>query len=350
MVAVLDGDTTYGDQLDLVVEGLPLSVTAPAEVDVGETFDVAVGVTNPLTVTLSDLALSLEVSSAFTITGSTAITVPVLGPDDQFVHSLTLTAGAPGDYLLGASVESSAVGLSQTSGRTRVLGGPDLRAVLDIPAKVVIGESFVITGTVANAGDKGLTGAWVRLSLSPGLTTDEPITIVLGDVEPGSQVVTTWQVVAQAAGGHTILLEANDDIGRMTSDEEVVAVASYDHTIALIADPPAVGNQAPVDVTLRLRNPGATQDRVRLMVHVDDPGLAATLYSDGAPVFLDPVMVPPEGELELRLHVVPTAGAEGTVFVEAVSDLDPTAVATAAVTVREWKLYLPLTLKNHPAF
>lgn len=328
--------------LGVSVQGLPLSLAVPATLNVGQPGEATLAVTNPLTVSLQNLVLALLLPSDFTITGTTIITLPTLAPGTVYTLSAQFAPGESGNRLLAGLADSLEVGDSRVERILNVPRDAQLVSLLQVPNKVAVGVTVPIVGRIINAGDKVASATRVTLTLAAGLTSPDPPVLFLGDIPAGVERVITWTVTIGNPGYHSLRLSAADAQGRGATDVALLPASSYDHTLKLTAQSLIVSKLITSALILTLTNEGNAEDQVNVSIFVDNPNITVTMTSNGIPVGAEALSVPPQSSRNLTLTISPLNQAEGTVFIFAVSKLDPTAGSEAQVYVcLPYMIYFP---------
>ena len=141
----------------------------------------------------------------------------------------------------------SLAGKTVTGGRLNVYNcfdpnpQPELSVAATSPAKVNNGTTFTVEAVISNTGIETATGVNATITLPTGLTTSEPMTKIIGDIESASPASVSWVVNADNEGTHNILVTASatnaDEANDTTTTEAVIPDTEL----------PAVTLQSPID-------------------------------------------------------------------------------------------------------
>ena len=266
-----ESDTTNNCSAAVTVTvGAPdLVVHTPAVTDsastAGASFTLSATVRNQGSVSSGATILRYYRSADATITagdtkvGSYVGGVNPLSPSSTSTHSISLTAPVtPGTYYYGACVDEGA-GESDTTnncsaGFKVIVTSPDL--TVDKPtvsnSNPATSESFTLTATVRNKGNRKAAGSWVRYYRSPDSTitaedTELGMDIVWSRLDPSQSEEDTITLTAPSEEG-TYYYGACVDPVTGESDTTNNCSAAVTVTVVeavgpdLVADAPTVGN------------------------------------------------------------------------------------------------------------
>lgn len=184
---------------------LTASISAPAEVSVGQTFAVT------MMVFAGNTTVTSATTCALTATGlmieSSPAPVTTIAANESATFTWTVTATVAGSVTLASCVTATDTASNMSisapgTGTTRVLASPHLTATFDLPEIIGRGSPFTLTMTITNTGEVTATG------VVPGaLTTSGTSSVMLSagpsagaSIAPGGSATFYWTYVAAVVG------------------------------------------------------------------------------------------------------------------------------------------------------
>lgn len=326
-------------------DGFETTLSVPVSAEVGQPFSVGLSVHNVRPDPISDATATVYFPAGIAVP-SNPVVLPIdyLGPAQTFTAGWSVTATESGAKKFRVDVGAETAGVETVHASAWVPGDAMLEIGVTRPAPVAQDVSFLLEGEVANHGGKTATNVSVTLTLPPGLSTPDPLTLQLGNLPAGELRAVSWTVQALAEGQQPVSLVATEDSAASVAESAAtVPVYSYPHDLMLDANPPRVPRTQPATVILTIRNLGGTDDSVWISSWSDNPDISYSLYDGGTPIIGGPVLVPALSEHSLTMVITPAARASGSIVLVAVSELDPTAADGVTIEVGGgFERYLPI--------
>jgi hypothetical protein len=185
------------------------TINVPANVSVGETFSLAMTVTNPgqdAAANVTACALAITGTGSATIV-STPAGVPTIAGGGNAIMTWTLTATAAGSLSFTTCVNAtdavtSAPITAPASASATALVPPQLTATLTLPALLGRGDTFTATMVVSNSGQVTATGVTpsALATTGTGAVTLSSSPAGGASIGPGGNATFQWTYQATATG------------------------------------------------------------------------------------------------------------------------------------------------------
>lgn len=191
--------------------GLRLSVSLPTSVDVYQTFDLAVNITNDLAIPVDDIDVFVSLSY-YSSLSDISFNITTLAPSEVWSTTFPMNMSRSGDQTIWIFASSAETGFVYEVAPFTVLSYPLLEVRNDYSRDWISpGNQFVITSYISNLGDYPINDISVNLQLFEGISTDEPLTRNIADLSAGETEVITWTVTAgEDTGIFMYMISASD--------------------------------------------------------------------------------------------------------------------------------------------
>jgi archaellum component FlaC len=87
------------------------------------------------------------------------------------------------------------------------VAGP-LELSISVPTQIITDLNYYVTAVVTNAGDQPVSGVNIGIATAGPVTVIDALSAALGDIDAGDSVPHSWQMLATAAGGVSVVVSA----------------------------------------------------------------------------------------------------------------------------------------------
>jgi hypothetical protein len=219
----------------LDVRGLPIELTVPPRVNVGDTFEVRARVHNDTSRSAQTASLSLRLPTQITADGATESSVQQLGPGRDIALTVKARATAAGDFMVHAGFDSS-LGPSEALVRLAVAGPARLALEGEPVFGATPGQATVLTAVVMNDSPSASGPVESQLDATEGVQVVNAAVQSTASIPPFGRWTPTWTVRVGAAGTYQLPIRAAATSGPIAQDVVVLVSGAADEEAAAIED------------------------------------------------------------------------------------------------------------------
>ena len=336
-LSVEAGGNSDSSDLSFGVLGLPVSITAPADVWIGNAFDFALTVSNHLATAVSNVEVSVLLPMNVNTPQAETVavgTIPGHG-SQQVVWSMNAVQSR--SYSVVGQAVCPDIGLSAAEHNLNALQEGLIRTEVPAIQPVGVGATRDVTARIVNAGDTWVSNVTASVSLPDHVTLASGIADRNLHVAPRSGSNVTWSVHGDETGMYSLMVWTEDSGGAPSPRKEstasgLFAVTDFDHDVSVAISDDEVGSANPTQIELILTNHGNQQDEVVLLAACSNPNLAYSIYDGVTPIVNQNILVPANGTKTLTVEITPN-GERGSLSFYIYSVLDPSAGAQTSLRV-----------------